>query len=194
MRDAVGDADAGAEEDVGLDRDVAAELGVEGEPHRLGRDQAGAFGHRLGAAAAPARRLRRAANSARLLGPIASAASPSMTHGSAAVGGGDHDDVGEVIFASGHCRCRPVRAAATDPPSGPRTGSSCTGRRRAPRRSRPYARPSWRSRRRRRRGSGHRRRRRAGGSRARRRPATGSACSASSIARIVAVRMKGTSP
>ncbi len=94
------DAHAGAEDDIGLDRHVAAELGVPGEPHRLGRDQRGAIGHRL----------RTAATLPVGLEPC---------HLGAAIGAGDfprlgldhrrrttvlqrqHDDVGQVEFA-GH--------------------------------------------------------------------------------------------
>ena len=50
--------------------DVAAEPRVEGEPDRLRRDQGRALGHRRGAAARAASRLRRAASSARLLTPV----------------------------------------------------------------------------------------------------------------------------
>ena len=49
---AVGDVDAGAEHDMRLDRHVAAELGIVGEPHAFGIDQGRAFVERLLAPAA----------------------------------------------------------------------------------------------------------------------------------------------
>ena len=49
-RGAVGDLDPGAKHDIGLDRDIAAQLGVPAEEHGFRRGQRGAFGHRLLAA------------------------------------------------------------------------------------------------------------------------------------------------
>jgi hypothetical protein len=49
--DVIGHGDAGAKHDIGFDQHIAANLRVPTEPHRFGRDQRGAIGHRFGAAA-----------------------------------------------------------------------------------------------------------------------------------------------
>ena len=97
-RRAVGDLDAGAEDHVRLDRHVAAELGVVGEPHALGIDQRRAFVERLLAPAALPFELE--------VGELGAAVDAGGLVRIAfdddrlpPLGGGDVDDVGQVIFA-----------------------------------------------------------------------------------------------
>ena len=183
---------AGPEHDVGLDRHVAADLGVVREPDRVGRDQGDAVGHRLGRR----RRCHSAsteASSARLLTPTTS--SLGLDHRRAAVRRrGEHDDVGKIIFAGGIVVADPREKRPEIGGARPPSGRNCTGRRRAPPRSHPYTRPSSRSCRRRRRGSGHNAPDRADGSRRTTAAGVGSPWSRSSIARIVSVSTSGVSP
>ena len=95
---AILDPDPGADHDVGLDDDVAADLGVEREEHRLGSDKRRALGHRP-----PAQPILQFRLGPGELRPVVDA------HHLLFVGHerprdeaprvGDFDDVGEVIFA-----------------------------------------------------------------------------------------------
>ena len=97
-RRAVGDRTPGPKNDIRLDRHVAAELGIVREPHRLGRDQRHAVGHR----ALATRRLP-APLAERHLGAAVDAGDLrrlGFDHDRAAtVGQRQRDDIGQIIFA-----------------------------------------------------------------------------------------------
>ena len=96
---AVGHGNPRAEHHIGLYRDIAAQLGVPGKPHGFGRDQAGAIGHRLLAAARLPAGFR--------FGKLGATVDPGdfirvrrhHHRAAAAIGQRDVDHIGEVIFA-----------------------------------------------------------------------------------------------
>ena len=100
---------------MGLDEDVAADLGVEGQEHGLGRDQRRALAH--GAAAQPILQRRLGGGELR---PVVDAHHLLLVrlegarHEAARVG--DLDDVGEVVFALGVVRPDRRREASAPPP------------------------------------------------------------------------------
>jgi hypothetical protein len=94
------DPDAGAEDDVRLHDRVAADLGIVGEEDGLRRDEADAFRHRLGAAAALPERLD--------LGELGAAVDAGDfvridldNRRAVPVGRREHDDIRKIIFAGG---------------------------------------------------------------------------------------------
>src|SRR5690606_14849069 len=96
--DIIADANAGAEEDAGLDHHVAAEFGIMAEPHLLGIDQRRAVPHRAGAPA----HLRNLLGLGKL-GAVVDAEKfrlrPAHESAGEAAANRKADEIGEIIFA-----------------------------------------------------------------------------------------------
>ena len=104
----VGDGHAGAEDDVGLDRDVAPDDRVMGEPDSVGSDEGDARRHHVGAPPD----LPRGLDSGEFAAAVDARDFAGGGLDDAARAVGERDDIGEVIFA----RCIGVADAGKERP------------------------------------------------------------------------------